>query len=65
MANFIKTLVDIPDDKVFNQLSNITIISGNGGYRFTKALTKVQKQILSAFDAAEDILNSLKDECIR
>ena len=51
--------------KVFNQLSNITIISGNGSYRFTKALTKVQKQILSAFDAAEDILDSLKDGCIR
>jgi len=51
--------------KVFNQLSNITIISGNGSYRFTKALTKVQKQILSAFEAADDILNSLKDECIR
>ena len=51
--------------KVFNQLSNIIIISGNGGYRFTKALSKVQKQILSAFNADEDILNSLNDGCIR
>jgi len=46
--------------KVLNQLSNITIISGNDGYRFTKALTKKQKQILSAFNAEEDILNSLE-----
>jgi transposase len=38
--------------KVFNQMSNITILTGNNGYRFTKALTKKQKQILSTFDAA-------------
>jgi len=46
--------------KVLNQLSDIIIISGHGGYRFAKALTKKQKQILSAFDAADDIVHSLK-----
>ena len=46
--------------KAFNQLSNITILSGQDGYRFTKALSKKQKQILSAFDAADDIVQSLK-----
>ena len=45
--------------KAFNQLSNITIILSHDGYRFTKALTKKQKQILSAFDATDDILASL------
>jgi len=46
--------------KVLNQLSNITIISSHDGYRFTKALTKNQKQILSAFGATDDILASLE-----
>ena len=45
--------------KVFNQLSNITILSGYNGYRFTKALTKSQKQILDAFDAADDIMKTV------
>ena len=45
--------------KVLNQLSNITILSSHDGYRFTKALTKKQKQILSVFGANEDILSSL------
>ena len=45
--------------KVFNQLSNITIVSGSNGYRFTKALTKKQKKILDVFDAAEDIVTRL------
>jgi hypothetical protein len=46
--------------KVWNQLSDITIISNHEGYRFTKALTKKQKQILEAFDAEKDILYTLK-----
>ncbi len=46
--------------KVFSQLSNITILLGNDGYRFTKALTKKQKQILSAFNAVDDIKDSIK-----
>jgi hypothetical protein len=46
--------------KAFNQLSNITIISGHDGYRFTKALTRKHKQILSAFDAVDDIVKSIK-----
>jgi hypothetical protein len=46
--------------KVFSQLSNITILSSQGGYRFTKALTKKQKQILSAFNAVGDIVDSIK-----
>jgi len=45
--------------KALNQLSNITIISGNEGYRFIKALTKKQKDILSVFDAEDDIINSI------
>lgn len=42
--------------KVFNLLSDIMIISGQKGYRFTKALSKKQKQILAAFDSEIDIL---------
>jgi len=47
--------------KVFNQLSNINIISKNGGsgLRFTKALTKKQKNILAAFGVSDDILASI------
>jgi hypothetical protein len=45
--------------KVLSQLSNITILSSSGRYRFAKALTKKQKQILSAFDAVDDINASL------
>lgn len=46
--------------KAFNQMSNITILSGQNGLRFTKALTKKQKQILFAFDAMDDIVSSIK-----
>jgi transposase len=46
--------------KVFNQLSNITIISGSKGLRFTKALSKKQKQILKPFAADGEILVSLR-----
>jgi hypothetical protein len=46
--------------KAFSQLSNITILLGQDGYRFTKALSKKQKQILAAFDAIDDIVCSLK-----
>jgi transposase len=46
--------------KVFSQLSNITILSNHDGYRFTKALTKKQKQILLAFNAVGDIMDSIK-----
>jgi transposase len=46
--------------KAFSQLSNIIILSSQEGYRFTKALSKKQKQILSAFDAIGDIVHSLK-----
>jgi transposase len=51
--------------KIFNQLSNITILSSNDCYRLTKALTKTQKSILSIFDAADDIVASIKKVCIR
>jgi transposase len=44
--------------KALNQLSNITIITSGDGFRFAKALTKKQKQILAAFDAEVDIMNS-------
>jgi transposase len=46
--------------KVFNQLSNIIIISNANGFRFTKALTKKQKQILKSFSADTTILSSLR-----
>lgn len=45
--------------KAFAQLSNITIISGTTGLRFTKALTKKQKQILQSFNADKAIYQSL------
>ena len=47
--------------KVFNQLSNIMIASSPAGRRFTKALTKKQKEILSVFEAEDDIIKSLND----
>ena len=46
--------------KVLSQLSNITIISGSKGMRFTKALTKKQKAILKLFAADIAIIASLK-----
>ena len=46
--------------KVFSQLSNITIISNSKGFRFTKALTKMQKQILKPFAADKAIMASQK-----
>lgn len=50
--------------KIFNQLTNITIITTGGNVRFTKALTKEQKLILAAFDASNDILKSV-ETCLR
>ena len=46
--------------KALNQLSNINIISGCDGYRLIKALTKKQKQILDAFEAKNEILDSVR-----
>ena len=48
--------------KTFSQLSNITIISSanTSKFRFAKALTKKQKQILKPFDADKEIIGSLK-----
>jgi len=46
--------------KVLNQLSNVTIISNADGFRFVKALSKKQKQILKVFGADGDIAASLK-----
>jgi transposase len=51
--------------KVFSQLSNITIVSGSKGLRFTKALSKKHKQILAPFDADSHILTSLNASCMR
>ena len=50
--------------KVINKLENITIVCSNGSCRFTKALTKQQKEILASFNAVDDIATSL-DFCIR
>ena len=50
--------------KVFNQLTNITVITTDGKARFTKALTKEQKSILSAFNATDRILKSV-ETCLR
>jgi transposase len=49
--------------KIFNKLSNILVVASTSGYRFTKALTKQQKDILTLFNAV-DIENSLKS-CLR
>jgi transposase len=50
--------------KIFNKLTNITIVTIDGKSRFTKALTKEQKSILSFFNATSEILKSL-ETCIR
>jgi len=50
--------------KVFNQLENITAISGFTKGRFTKALSKKQKDILAAFSAHDDILANV-ESCLR
>ena len=42
--------------KVLNQLSNIFLIEYNGTKRFTKALTKTQRKILTLFGADKTIL---------
>ncbi len=46
--------------KALSQLSNITIVSGKKGFRFTKALSKKQKQILNPFSADSSIIASLE-----
>jgi ribosome-associated translation inhibitor RaiA len=46
--------------KAFNQLTNITVITTGSKARFTKATTKEQKSILSAFNANNDILKSVE-----
>ena len=50
--------------KVFNQLTNITVITTGGRIRFTKALTKEQKMILTVFNATDDIVKSV-ETCLR
>lgn len=50
--------------KVFNQLENITITTTSASGRFTKSLTKKQKDILSAFGAKSDIMHEVKS-CLR
>jgi len=45
--------------KVLNQLSNIMVLSNSNGLRFTKALTKKQREILQTFDAYNDLMNSV------
>lgn len=50
--------------KVLNQLTNITVVTTREKARFVKALTKEQKLILSAFDATNDILESI-ETCLR
>jgi hypothetical protein len=47
--------------KVFSQLSNITLISSHDKYRFTKALSKKQKEMLEKFDASDDIIKSINE----
>ena len=45
--------------KALNQLSNIAVKSSSRGLRFTRALTKKQKEILKPFNAQLEILSSL------
>jgi transposase len=47
--------------KALNQMSNIEIVSNPEGFRLLKALTKKQKKILSAFDAENDIIETVKN----
>jgi transposase len=46
--------------KPLSQLSDIVVRNTTQGLRLTKALTKKQKEILSSFDAKDDILASLE-----
>lgn len=46
--------------KILSQLSDIVIIANSEQFRFTKTQTKKQKEILSAFDATEDIMEIVK-----
>lgn len=50
--------------KALNKLENILVVSGTTECRFTKALTKQQKDILAHFDALDDIGKSL-ETCLR
>jgi transposase len=50
--------------KAINKLENIIIIQSNGTYRFAKALTKQQKEILAPFNAEVEISASL-ESCLR
>lgn len=46
-------------NKVYSQLSNIIMIETAGGRRFTKAISKKQREILQQFNAYTAILTSL------
>lgn len=48
--------------KAVNQLSNIVLLSSQDGCRFAKALSKKQKDILSAFIETKDLDKTLTDE---
>jgi transposase len=47
-----------------NKLEDIVIVFSNGSCRFSKALTKHQKEILASFNAVDDIASTLQF-CIR
>jgi hypothetical protein len=48
--------------KALNQLSNVILLSSSEGYRFAKALSKKQRDILSVFIEAKDIDKALSNE---
>jgi transposase len=50
--------------KSLNKLENIIVVHTGGSCRFTKALTRQQKDILAHFNAVADIAASL-DSCLR
>jgi transposase len=50
--------------RTLSKLENIFVIHSNGWSRFSKALTKQQKEILESFNATNDVVTSL-DSCIR
>jgi hypothetical protein len=50
--------------KSLNKLENIIVVHTGGRCRFTKTLTKQQKDILAHFNAVADIAASL-DSCLR
>ncbi|MDR1085944.1 MAG: hypothetical protein LBP22_14090 [Deltaproteobacteria bacterium] len=67
MLGKLKKFIDLNSTslkKSLNKLESIIVVHTGESCRFTKALTKQQKDILSHFNAIADIAASL-DSCLR